>query len=235
MSRELRTIKNHYIVCGVGTLGSHLIHELDQLGHDIVVIDQNVETLQSVHEQFDDLLTVQGDALEDETLERARIERAAGLFAVLPEDRDNILLTVSARQANSLLRIVARSDSIDNETKFTRVGANAVISPNYIGGLRMASQMVRPQVMNFLDALSNNEQGKVHFSSVGIPEKSKVIGKPLQALGIYQKVGVAVIGIVAADGSVRYNPGGSTLLDAGDSLIVVADDESRAKLEQLLA
>ncbi|MBZ0137151.1 MAG: potassium channel protein [Planctomycetes bacterium] len=234
MDRDLAKVDQHYIVCGCGTTGIHVVDELRKTGRPTVLIDTSVAHLDAAHEKYPGVLVLEGDALEDEVLVNAHVERALGLFAVLPEDRDNILLTVSARQLNAAMRIVARASILENEAKFRRVGANAVISPNHIGGLSMASQMVRPQVVDFLDTMVRDHEHQIRFEQVNLVKGGKADGKQLGALGIYQTLGLAVIGVMRANERVEYNPGGSTVVYAGDALIVVTDAERRQKLEDLL-
>jgi voltage-gated potassium channel len=222
------------VVCGCGTTGIHIVDELVKLGQKVVLIDTSAENLESAHEHHTGVVVLEGDALDDDVLAKAHLERAQGLFAVLPEDRDNILLTVSARQMNANMRIVARATLYENEAKFYRVGANAVISPNHIGGLRMASEMIRPIVVDFLDTMVRDHERVVRFEHVTVKPGGKADGKLLQDVGIHKELGLAVIGIMRANERVEYNPGGSTLLYAGDSVIVITDPERREKLEALL-
>ena len=235
MERKLESISDHFVVCGCGTTGVHILNELARTGHGVVGIDSSNESLEHINDHFPDVPTIHGDALDDEILIKARIDRAKGLFAVLPEDRDNILLTVSARQANTELRIVARASLFENEKKFGRVGANAVISPNHIGGVRMASEMIRPRVVDFFESMVRDHKQVVRFEHIEIKAGGAADGKKLKDLEIFGNTGLAVIGIVSSGGETRYNPGGSTVVHGGDALIVVTDPDRRAKLVEMLS
>ncbi|MCB9934469.1 MAG: potassium channel protein [Planctomycetes bacterium] len=234
MDRELNRIEGHYIVCGCGTTGIHVADELVKLKRKVVLIDSNPAHLKHAQEHYPEAILLEGDALDDEVLAQAHVDRAVGLFAVLPEDRDNILLTVSARQMNTHMRVVVRASQFGNEAKFLRVGANSVISPNHIGGLRMASQMVRPIVVDFLDTMVRDHQHVVRFENVTLKPGGKADGKQLGDLGIFKNLGLAVIGVMRANERVEYNPGGSTVLYAGDSVIVITDPDRLNRLEALL-
>jgi len=234
MDRELGRIQDHYIVCGCGTTGIHVVDELVKLQRKVVLIDRDSAHLKHAQDHYPEAIVLEGDALDDDVLASAHVERAVGLFAVLPEDRDNILLTVSARQMNTRMRVVVRATQSGNEGKFLRVGANSVISPNHIGGLRMASQMVRPVVVDFLDTMVRDHQHVMRFENVVIRPGGKADGKRLGDLGIFKSLGLAVIGVMRANERVEYNPGGSTALYAGDSVIVITDPARREQLEALL-
>ncbi|MCA8911787.1 MAG: potassium channel protein [Planctomycetes bacterium] len=234
MDRELAKLSDHYVVCGGGTTGIHVVDELVKLKRKVLLIDISHENLEHAHEHYPDILFMEGDALDDEVLSKAHLDTAVGLFAVLPEDRDNILLTVSARQMNSTMRLVARATVFENDAKFYRVGANAVISPNHIGGLRMASEMLRPVVVDFLDTMVRDHEHTVRFENVTLKPGGKADGKLLGDLGIFKNLGLAVIGVMRSNERVEYNPGGSTVLYAGDSVIVITDPDRREKLEALL-
>lgn len=234
MDRELSKVSDHFVVCGCGTTGIHVVDELVKLGRTVVLLDTSSDNLEHALAHYPDILVLEGDALDDDVLSKARPDTAQGLFAVLPEDRDNILLTVSARQMNATMRVVARATIFENEAKFFRVGANAVISPNHIGGLRMASEMVRPIVVDFLDTMVRDHDHVVRFECVTLTAGGKADGKLLGDLGIFKNLGLAVIGIMRSNDRVEYNPGGSTVLYAGDSVIVITDPERREKLAALL-
>jgi len=234
MDRELGKVVGHYVVCGCGTTGIHIVDELVKLKRKVVLIDNDQANLKHAQDHYPGIIILEGDALDDEVLQSARLGEARGLFAVLPEDRDNILLTVSARQLNATMRIVARATLFENDAKFYRVGANAVISPNHIGGLRMASEMIRPIVVDFLDTMVRDHEHVVRFENVTITPGGKADGKQLGDVGIFKNLGLAVIGIMRSNERVEYNPGGSTVLYAGDSVIVITDPDRREKLDGLL-
>ena len=234
MDRELAKISDHFVVCGCGTTGIHVVAELVKLKRKVVLVDISAETLAHALEHYPDILILEGDALDDDVLSKTHLDTALGMFAVLPEDRDNILLTVSARQMNANMRVVARATIFENEAKFVRVGANAVISPNHIGGLRMASEMVRPIVVDFLDTMVRDHEHVIRFEHVTLRPGGKADGKLLGDLGIFKNLGLAVIGIMRSNERVEYNPGGSTVLYAGDSVIVITDPDRREKLDTLL-
>ena len=233
MQRAIGTLKNHVIVCGVGTTGWHIATELSAVGVPFVVIDKNRERLDELNEEFDDaLLYVQGDATDDHVLELAGIDRARGVISALNDDKANLFVTISARALNPTARIVAKSIEPSTEAKLRRAGANSVVAPNYIGGVRLFSEMVSPKTVAFLDRIVQFGGGiSVGLESIDIPASSPLLGKRLADTDI-REAGALVVAVHRADGDYVYNPGGEHLIAAGDSLIVLADSHDVAALRE---
>ncbi|MCC6465300.1 MAG: potassium channel protein [Planctomycetes bacterium] len=219
MDRLLHEIRGHFIVCGCGTTGRHIVEELAKVNAGVVAMDSDEEAINALTKHYPGLLAIRGDSMDDELLREAGLERAAGLFAALAEDRDNIVLTLSARQMAPAARIVARATQFENIAKLKRVGANAVISPNHIGGLRMASEMVRPAVVTFLDTMLRDHSAIMRFENVSVRAGGHADGRRIAELDISRKLGIAVIGIKRSSGTIEYNPGGDTALHGGDEVI----------------
>src|SRR5438270_5138201 len=157
MQRRIDELSSHYVVCGLGDTGRYCVRELRDTRTPCVVIElheENVKKLQELHPDYlQDLLWIQGDATEEEILEKAGIARAKGLISALPHDKDNLVVTVVARQRYPKLRIVARSADRRFSERILRAGANSTVLPTRIGGLRMASEAIRPAVVSFLDLM----------------------------------------------------------------------------------
>jgi len=149
MLKKISLLTGHYIVCGVGKTGSYIVSELLKTKRDFVVIDKNKDVLQ----KYENCLCIAGDANDEEILKNAKIETADGLFAVLPTDEEILFLIITARGLNPNLKIVARGIKDSSAGKLRSAGANSIIQPNRIGGMRMVSEMVRPAVVSFLDKM----------------------------------------------------------------------------------
>jgi voltage-gated potassium channel len=236
MQRAIGTLKQHVIVCGVGTTGRHIATELNAVGIPFVVVDANRELLEEIATEFEDeLLFVVGDATDDHVLELAGVERARGVISALNDDKANLFVTISARALNPTARIVAKSIEPSTERKLRRAGADAVVAPNYIGGVRLFSEMVSPKTVAFLDRIVQFGSGiSVGIQAIDIPETSPLVGQRLADAEI-REAGALVVAVHRSDGDYVYNPGSEQVLEAGDSLIVLAESDDVAALRQSVA
>jgi voltage-gated potassium channel len=236
MQRAIDQLNKHVIVCGIGTTGRHIATELSAVGVPFVVVDTNRGRLDELSEEFNDsLLYVIGDATDDHVLELAGVERARGVISALNDDKANLFVTISARALNPAARIVAKSIEPSTEAKLRRAGADSVVAPNYIGGVRLFSEMVSPKAAAFLDRIVQFGSGiSVGLEAIDIPIESPIIGQRLAETDI-REAGALVVAVHRADGDYVYNPGSEHLLEAGDSLIVLADSEDIAALRQTVA
>jgi len=227
MTKKLEQMEDHVIVCGVGRTGRQVVRELAGGDRPFVVVEHDEARAEVIRESLDDEpAVIVDDATHDETLERARIDRACGLIAALSRDEDNLYVTLSARALNPDLNIVARAQEEETMNKLYRAGADHVVSPNITGGARMASAMLRPHVLSFLDVVTGGEGLALRLEEVSLPEGSTLAGVTLQDARIPQKTGLIVIavredGAEPGHGGLTYNPGPEVRLDAGDVLIVL--------------
>ncbi|MEO0602877.1 MAG: potassium channel protein [Myxococcota bacterium] len=223
MARALSSLENHVIVCGCGSTGIHVIEELIATGRPLVMIDHDQERIERVLQETErhDLLYVVGDATEDAVLEEARIDTAAGLIAALHEDRDNIFVTVTARALSDNLRIVAKAVENENITKLERVGADAVVAPAFIGGLRLAAEMERPLVLRFIDAMRADGDDPRVMEGIGVREGSRLVGRTLGDSGLLDLADIIVLAVRYPDGHHEYLPGRDLQLEPTMVLIVL--------------
>jgi len=228
MQRAIDKLNQHVIVCGIGTTGRHIATELRAVGVPFVVLDTDRSRLQELSEEFNDgLLYVIG--------ELAGIERARGVISALNDDKANLFVTISARALNPTARIVAKSIEPSTEAKLRRAGADSVVAPNYIGGVRLFSEMVSPKAAAFLDRIVQFGSGiSVGLEAIDVPAGSPLVGQRLAETDI-RAAGALVVAVHRSDGDYVYNPGSEHLLEAGDSLIVLADSEDMAALRQTVA
>ena len=231
MGTLLNRLTHHVIVCGVGSTGTHVVEELVRSRSAVVVVDTNMERIERIvadHPEAD-ILYVHGDATEDHVLEEAGIQRAKGLIAALHDDRDNLFVTITARALSDTVRLISKAAESENVVKLQRAGADGVVSPAVIGAVRMASEMVRPSVMQFLDEMVTNPAQTRRIEEVLITADSQLAGRTLQDAGIREAADSLVIAIRFVDGHHEYNPRGDTELRAGMVLIVlVKADEVKA-------
>ncbi|MEM7437095.1 MAG: potassium channel protein [Myxococcota bacterium] len=235
MQRAIGTLKDHIILCGVGTTGHHIAAELRAVGIPFVVIDRNRERIEELAEEFDDrLLYVIGDATDDHVLELAGLAVARGVISALNDDKANLFVTVTARALNPTARIVAKSIEPSTEAKLRRAGADAVVAPNYIGGVRLFSEMVSPKTVAFLDRIVRFGSGiSVGIEAIDVPSGSALVGKRLSEANL-REAGALVVAVHRVDDEYIYNPGGEYELAAGDSLLVLAESQDVENLRSLL-
>jgi voltage-gated potassium channel len=235
MDKEIGKVSGHYIVCGVGRNGERAASRLIAFGRPVVLVDRSEERLKGFAEEEERRVPyVIGDATDEHVLRRAGIERAAGLVAALPEDQDNIYLILSARELNPKARIVSRLNEERSRKKFVQVGADSVVSPSAMGGLRMFSELVRPGVMSFLDYVLHEGETDLSIEEVPIGEGSAVDGKRLDQSGIRQKTNLLVVGVRdPGSGRFTYNPGPDLELAAGMRLIVLGPTAAISELRRM--
>ncbi len=221
MASQLAKIRDHVVVCGAGSTGIHAIRELSQLGTPFVVVDAN-EAVAHEAARLHGGAAVVGDATHDEVLEQAGITRARGIISALTDDKDNLYVTVTARALNPSLRIVAKAIDVKAEPKLRRAGADCVVSPNAMGGLRMVSEMLRPEVTTFLDTMLRNKEQPLRIAEIPVPAGSGWAGRPVSELGL----GARRILLLAArepgsGGSFTYSPPEESIVEGGSVLIVL--------------
>jgi len=232
MEKQIAKLGNHYIVCGGGETGRHVLIELLKNREPVVLIEHSEENIERC-KSIGDLLYIKGDATDDQNLLTAGIEKASGIVVTLPSDKDSLYVTMTARMLNRQARIVSRMIDPNIEPKLRKAGANQVVSPNYIGGLRMASEMLRPTVVSFLDSMLRSSQGNLRIHQITVTENSEVAGKKLSASGLKDKYNLLVLGAKQDPGEIQFNPSPDQELKKGMTLIVMGDMEDIVKARKV--
>jgi len=235
--KRINCMENHYIVCGAGQTGVHVIREMMEAEESVVVIESDTEVIEILKEEFKNIPVIQGDATSDSILDEVNLENAKGIVVALANDKDNLFLTLSARLKNQNIKIVAKAVELSLIDKLERAGANYVVSPNFIGGLRIASQMLRPHVVGFLDKMLRGQDKTVRIGEVTIGANSKYINKSISDANIFDSCQVYVM---ACSRKLRpdqflYNPAPDTVLSEGDNLIFICTNEQQEKMNDLFA
>ncbi|MEN8244950.1 MAG: potassium channel protein [Thermodesulfobacteriota bacterium] len=231
MEKEISKLKNHYIVCGGGETGRPVIAELIKNGEQVVLIEMDEEIIERCKE-IGDLLYIKGDASDDASLAAAGIDKASGIIVTLSSDKDNLFTTMSARMLNSRARIISRVISKNLEPKMRRAGANKVVSPNYIGALRMASEMIRPAAVDFLDSMLRSSRGNLRIHQINVSDKSPLVGKTLMEGSLKQDHELLVLGVRHLNREMEFNPSGQLVLEKGMTLIVMGEVGNITKVRQ---
>jgi len=229
MQTRINQLRGHYIVCGLGDTGRHTVEELQKTGTPYVVVELHedvIKKVQETHSELKDMLFVTGDATEEETLEKAGIAHADGIITVLPEDKDNLVVTVVSHQRFPNLRIVARSDEQKFSDRILRAGAKTTVSPSRIGGLRMASEAIRPHVVGFLDLMLKSQSQTLRVEEIEIREHSPWASRALRDLQFHSRHNLLVLAVKnagATDAKLWVNPPDSLRIRGGAALIVMGD------------
>ncbi|MFB3922406.1 MAG: TrkA family potassium uptake protein [Terriglobia bacterium] len=224
MLKQIRNLKDHFIVCGAGETAHHVVQELLKTGHPLVVIDHDEERLEKIR-HLGEFPVLTGEAADEAVLESAGLSYAAGLAVVLPDDKDNLMVTVTARQMSSTVRIIARCTDARMGDKLIRAGASAAVSPNMIGGMRMASELVRPHVVSFLDLMLREKSKTLRVEEIEIREASVWASKTIHETEIHPRFDLLALAVRNSAGAIQYNPHGDTVLHGGDVLIVMGNVE----------
>jgi voltage-gated potassium channel len=226
-------LQDHYIICGFGRVGRGAAQELIRTGVPFVVVDNTEERVTRAIKAG--MIAVLADATRDETLREVGVDRAAGLIATLASDADNLFVTLSAKSLNATLKICARVAEEETERKMRRAGAEFVFAPYDITGHRMAQAMLRPHVSQFIDFTTKNVGLDVGIEQVRVAENSEFVNRTLAQMQVRRELGVIVLAIRKADGTMQFNPPAEAMLVGGDFLIVMGEQDGLQRLERLLA
>jgi voltage-gated potassium channel len=235
MEKDIAKLSGHFIVCGAGHTGGVVCAELLKTGRELVIVDRDAEALAKLAERLGaEVPHVVGDGSEDEVLRRAGIERAAGVFAVLATDQDNAFVALSAKGLNPRTRVLACQKTLGVREKLLRSGADGVVDPEFIGGMRLASEMIRPATVGFLDAMLRERSVHVRFDEIALTDGSPAVGR---TVGAYRAPGEPLLVAVVAPGAEQYeiNPPSERPLRAGDRLVMIGEAGALQELRQRMA
>jgi voltage-gated potassium channel len=227
---KIRGLKDHYIICGFGRIGSLVASEFQRRPMPFVVIERNEQKILALPQDYPIL---HGDGTEEEVLLQAGIERAKGLVTVLHSDADNLFVTLTARDLNPNLFILARYEEPKSEMKLLRAGADKVLSPYIIGGTRMAMAVLRPAVIDFIELATQTESLGLQMEEVLLTEDSPLVGLPLVGTDIRSRLDIIIVAIKRKSGHMEFNPSAGSVLQEGDKLIAIGERGQLSRLEEM--
>ncbi|TAN38535.1 MAG: potassium channel protein [Nitrospirae bacterium] len=234
MDTKIQALKDHYIVCGADQTGRYVIDELSKIQKDFIVIEKDPEKIRKLMQ--DNILCIEGDATHDAALRKAGIERARGFITALHSDAENVFVVITAKRLNPSLRVISKAVEEESEQKIRLVGADSVVMPNYIGGLRMVSELVRPSVVNFLDIMLRVKDRTIRVEEIDIPHGSAFNGKALEEAGILEREGVTIVALKdKKKDSYIFNPSRKTVLTGDHMLIAMGDVDSISEIAGMAA
>lgn len=229
MEKFIKRLHGHYIVCGFGRVGRNVARELESTNRHFVALDEDMAMLEAQKERNPALLFLHGDASDDDTLVRADIADAHGVFAVTGDDSRNLMIALTAKQLNPGVRVVARCNELRNTEKLRKAGADAIVSPDFTGGMRIVSAMVRPHVVSFLEEMLRAEH-KLRIEEVAVPRQFQP--QRIGALGLRSPDYVLLA--VRKGSDWVFNPDEDCVIEAGNTLIAMASPHGRQELEAAL-
>ena len=227
---SLATMEAHYIVCGYGRLGRPIVHDLRSRGEQFVVIDANPALEEELAESGTPYVI--GDATQDEVLRRAGIGRAHGVVVTLDNDAENVLAVLTARELNPSVLVVARANNESATSKLRRAGADRVISPDRIGGRRLALALVQPNVHDFLEQVLSMEQLEVNVGQIRVRVGSRFAGRTVGACSNDPSGNLTILAVHRVSGEFIVSPGADRVIEAGETLIVIGNPALIARLER---
>lgn len=232
MHKRIEALSNHYVVCGFGRIGEILCRELASKPVPFVIIEKDIE--RSRVAEATQYVVITGDAADEETLIIAGVKKAKGLFATLATDADNVFVTLTAKGVNAALFVVARAESDRSERTLMRAGADKVISPYAMGGHRMAQAALRPAVVDIIDLATHHQSLELQMEEVIVSTSSPWKGVSLQNSGLSAQPGIIVVAIKRASGKMLFNPSAHEVIEAGDSVIALAEAPQLKEIERRL-
>lgn len=230
IEKMIKDTENHYIICGVGRVGSHILKELYTTGRQVVVIESDESIIKQHCETYPQLVYVIGDASIEDTLIKAGIEKAKGLFASTGDDNANLVISLTAKYINPKIQVVARCLDAANEKKMKKSGADSVIMENYIAGMRMAAEMIRPNVINFIDNMLSDKEMSLRVEEINLnPEYT---GKTIADLKLEKYPSTLLLAAIAEEKWI-YNPKPDFVLPDNSKIVVITNPSERNLLKDL--
>jgi voltage-gated potassium channel len=230
MEKELKNLKDHYIICGHGRMGKIVRERLQEEKLSFVVIDHKEEQLEDL-KQTNSCLFIEGDATHEDILTKAGIKKAKGLAALLPTDADNLYLVLSAKLINPSLFILSKAMDEEAEKKILQIGANKVVSPYKLSGLKIAQGLIRPTLVDFMDLIIRRKELSLYMEEFAVKKDSKIVNRNLTECDIRRTANVIVIAVKKPGEELVFNPSPDTKMETGDILLVLGDKNAVDQFE----
>lgn len=231
---EVNKLKNHVVICGYGRNGSQAVTVMEKHQQPFVVIENNPAAIEDLQKHNPEALLVVGDATHDEILIEAGIEKAKSLITTLPSDSNNLFVVLSARSINQKLKIISRASEDNSDKKLRIAGADNVIMPDKIGGAHMASLVMKPDIIEFMDYISAQGQIDINLEEISFDElPANFKNKSITEIGIRQLTGANIIGLKGSDGEFVINPKPDTLITSKIKMFVLGTPDQIKKLKEL--
>lgn len=223
-NKMIEKMKNHYIICGCGRIGQLICRELQADKMDFIVIDNDPEVIQKIEEEG--FVYYRGDATQDKSLIGAGIKRAKGIVCVLPTDAENLYVILTAKELNPDIYVLSRSEEEESEHRLLRAGADRVMSPYILGGMRMAMAILRPAMLDFIEITTSRQSLELRMEEMSVCDGSPIIGKSLEESEIRHNFGLIIVAVKKDSGKMIFNPLANYVIEKGDKLIAMGEDDN---------
>jgi voltage-gated potassium channel len=219
VSREIERLRGHIVICGFGRMGEILASELERQKKEFVVVESDSDRIAEATAL--NYLAINDDSTEEESLEHAGVHRAKTLVTTLPRDADNVFITLTARNLNADLQIIARGEYESTEKKLLQAGANRVVLPAATGALRMAAMITRPSAVELIEVVAGRQIGEVDVDEFQLPEESPLVGTTVRDSQAGSRHALLIVAIRRSGGELEFNPPAHHTFETGDSIIVM--------------
>jgi voltage-gated potassium channel len=232
MEKKIKNLKDHYIICGYGRMGKTVRERLVEEKLPFVVIDNNEEKLEELKIN-DGCLFIEGDATHEEVLIEAGIKKAKGLAALLPTDADNLYLVLTVRLINPSIFVLSKALDEEGERKILQIGANKVVSPYKLGGLKIAQGLIRPTLVDFMDLIIRRKELSLHIEEFIVKKESQMINRSLYECDLRRRANIIVVAMKKPGEDIVFNPSADARIETGDTLLVLGDEEAVNKFQSI--
>lgn len=232
LERQISELRNHFIICGYGRIGSVIVQEMAAENVPFVVIEEDPAKVELLEK--DGVLYINKDATTEESLHDAGIEHARGIVTAVQSDANNVFITLTAKDLRPDIFVLSRASDEKNESKMIKAGATRVVCPYLMGGRRMAQLLTRPTVMDFIDSAMMNHKLGLRMEEAVIGPQSPLMGKSLIDSHIRQDFGVIIVAIKKPSNEMVFNPGPLEKLESGDVIVVIGKKEDLQRMDKVL-
>jgi len=232
MEKTLQNLNGHYIICGHGRMGKTVSERLEEEKLPFVIIDNNEEKIEEL-KQIDRCLFIKGDATQEEILIKAGIKKAKGLAALLRSDADNLYLVLSAKLINPSLFILSKAMDEEAERKILQIGANKVVSPYKLSGLKIAQGLIRPTLVDFMDLIIRRKELSLYMEEFAVKKDSQIVNRNLRESDIRRTANVIVVAVKKPGEELVFNPSPDIKMETGDILLVLGDKNAVNQFENI--
>jgi len=225
MQKDIQNLKEHYIICGHGRMGKIVRERLEEENLPFVVIEKDEESIKDLAAK-NNCLYIHGDATQEEVLLKAKVKKARALAALLPSDADNLYLSFTAKLLNPSLFVLSKALDEEGEKKILQIGANRVVNPYKLSGLKIAQGLIRPTLVDFMDLIIRRKELSLYMDEFVVSKKARIRNKTIVECDLRKKANVIVVAIKKPGQDIVFNPDPGTEIEAGDTLLVMGDTQS---------
>jgi voltage-gated potassium channel len=232
MENRLKKIKDHYVICGCGRMGHIVCERLEEENIPYVIIDNDEEAIQTLN-QTCDCIAIIGDASNEEVLLEAGVKRAKAVAALLPTDADNLYLVLTVRLLHPSIFVLSKVLEDEAEKKILQIGANKIVNPYKLSGLKLAQGLIRPTLVDFFDLIIRRQEISLSMEEFVVKKNSNIVNQSLIESDVRKQANVIVVASKRPGEDIVFNPSPDIRIDTGDTLLVLGDEQGISEFENL--